>query len=531
MNSPRQFNGHNDQDFAVQSQEASLLEQVLLKSKRKETIKASSSSAPVVELRPSSKSGLSASPATSHYTWASPQLLNASSIAQLEFPVDACGTLLAPVIREISEICQAPLGLAAHAVLAACSFAVQRLYNCGPIGSLTEEPCSLFILSIAESGDRKSAVDRLASRVIHKWEKSCVQDKGFPCQVTKGAECEEVTNSHVSPQSIAIFTDVTYADLTSRLIKNNYPSIGIFSDEAGTFFGNYSMTSATRQSAVSGYVTLWNSGEVSRFRLTDELGSGKVFNRRLTINLMSQPVAIQETLSDSYLLGQGFLPRFLITNPPSRAGTRFLRFEKDGENVETSKIINFYENKLSMLMESPLLVDVGLGVVTATMPVSVEAKEQFVHLYNEYEKEMFVDNESLPAQIRPFQARIAQHARRIATILAVMNDEDSVSANTMVSAFQIAEHSLETWKNLVGSSHVERLYAEAQQLLEWISARPTVRTVRNIQRYGPRFVRVSVERLRSLLELLEDHSWIKYSADGKSIIVNPQALPVSQRGQ
>lgn len=460
----------------------------------------------------------------SYYSWHNPKPLDASFIVQTEFPVEACGALLAPVIREIAETCQAPQGLAAHSVLAACSFAVQRAFNCGAIGPLSEEPCSLFILSIAESGDRKSAVDRLASRVVYDWEKSCVCEKGFPCLVSNGALGEEVNNSTFSSQSVALFTDVTYADLTSRLIKGNYPSIGIFSDESGTFFGNYSMTSSTRQAAVSGYVTLFNSGEVSRYRLTDEPGSGKVFNRRLTINLMSQPISIQETLSDAYLLGQGFLPRFLITNPPSLAGTRFLNFKLGEFETPRSGRMQKYESTLSNLLNAPIRVDSSMGVITNPVPVSTMAAEQFVNLYNEFEREMHIENSSMPAQVRPFQARVAQQARRLATILAVMNGEQSVSVDTMVGAFAIAEHSLNTWKNLIGCSDLERLYAEAQQLLDWLCTRPHIRAFRDIQRYGPRFARSSADRLKLILELLHEHHWVKFTMESKTIILNPKTL-------
>lgn len=457
------------------------------------------------------------------FSWHRPKPLEASLLIQSEFPVDACGSLLAAVISEIAEVCQAPEGLAAHSVLSASAFAVQRLYNCAPIGPLPADPCSLFVLSIAESGDRKSAVDRLASQQINAWEQKCVSESGFPFLRQSPDEPSRLELGHFEKNSIALFSDVTYADLSSRLIKGNYPAVGVFSDESGTFFGNYSLTSATRQLAVSGYATLWNTGEVARFRLTDEPGSGKVFNRRLGINLMAQPVSIQETLADPYLRGQGFLPRFLITNPPSKAGSRLLNFEMFQAQNQPSRTLQHYERRMTELLNTPISVDAGYGILAKEMPVNIDAQAQFVNLYNEFERELTPENFDMPHQIKPFQARVPQHARRLATILAVMNGDKSVTVDTMVSAFRIAEHSLETWKNLIGCSEVELLYSEAQQLLNWMISKPQYKSLRDIQRHGPRFVRQSVSRLRALLNLLEEHYWIRYTNSERNFQLNPKS--------
>lgn len=458
--------------------------------------------------------------AKSGFSWENPRPLDALLDTQIEFPVEACGKFLSPVVAEIAEICQAPVGLAANAVLSASAFAVQRLYNCGQMGPLPPEPCSLFVLSIAESGDRKSAVDGMACRAIRRWEENCVRSGGYPFVRPADDKLQEAQSGNWPSSSIVLFTDVTYADFSSRLIKGNYPSIGIFSDEAGTFFGNYSMTAATRQSAVSGYVTLWNSGEVSRYRLTDEKGSGKVFNRRLTINLMAQPVSMKDTLADPYLRAQGFLPRFLITKPSSRAGSRFLQYEQFCGQRKLSQSLQGYESRIQALLEIPVSINGGAGLITKNVDVSDAAQYQFVNLYNQFEKELRADDLAFPAQLRPFQARVAQHARRLATVLAVMNGEQTVSETTMVSAFKIAEHSLDTWRNLIGCNDAERIYSEAQQLLTWMAQKPKYRTIRDLQRYGPRFVRECSSRLRSLVELLEEYYWLRYDINSKSLEIN-----------
>jgi len=84
------------------------------------------------------------------------------------YPVQALGSLR-PAAEAIHNITQAPLAICAQSVLAVGALAIQAHRDVdGPIG---RRPLSCLFASIAESGERKSAADRLALSPVHKIER------------------------------------------------------------------------------------------------------------------------------------------------------------------------------------------------------------------------------------------------------------------------------------------------------------------------------------------------------------------------
>ena len=85
------------------------------------------------------------------------------------YPVDALGSLLAKAANAISNKIQVPVAMAAQSVLAAAALAAQA--HCDvrlPFGQ--QRPLSLFFVTVAASGDRKSSADNEALRPIRRYE-------------------------------------------------------------------------------------------------------------------------------------------------------------------------------------------------------------------------------------------------------------------------------------------------------------------------------------------------------------------------
>ena len=76
------------------------------------------------------------------------------------YPVDALGPVLAPAARAIAEIVQVPGALAANTVLATAALAAQSHANVQTLGGA--RPLAMYVLTIAVSGDRKTAADDVA---------------------------------------------------------------------------------------------------------------------------------------------------------------------------------------------------------------------------------------------------------------------------------------------------------------------------------------------------------------------------------
>src|SRR5262249_54962104 len=87
------------------------------------------------------------------------------------FPIDELGTVLAPAARAIHERTRGPLAICGQSVLAAATLVTQAHANIElPNGQSV--PLSTYLLSVAVTGERKSAVDREALWPVRKREQT-----------------------------------------------------------------------------------------------------------------------------------------------------------------------------------------------------------------------------------------------------------------------------------------------------------------------------------------------------------------------
>jgi hypothetical protein len=81
------------------------------------------------------------------------------------YPIEALISELSTVIRAVQQVTQAPMALCAQGVLAAVALVTQAHADVQlPTGEIT--PLSLYLMTIADSGERKSACDNLAQRGV-----------------------------------------------------------------------------------------------------------------------------------------------------------------------------------------------------------------------------------------------------------------------------------------------------------------------------------------------------------------------------
>jgi putative DNA primase/helicase len=85
------------------------------------------------------------------------------------YPLNALPAGIGDAVREVLEFVQCPLALAACCALSALSVSAQHIANVRRAEGLVG-PVSLFVLAIAESGERKSSVDKHFTSAIIAWE-------------------------------------------------------------------------------------------------------------------------------------------------------------------------------------------------------------------------------------------------------------------------------------------------------------------------------------------------------------------------
>lgn len=85
------------------------------------------------------------------------------------YPLSALPAGIGDAVREVLEFVQCPMALAACSALSALSVSAQHIANVRR-AELLVGPISLFVLAIAESGERKSSVDKHFTSAIIAWE-------------------------------------------------------------------------------------------------------------------------------------------------------------------------------------------------------------------------------------------------------------------------------------------------------------------------------------------------------------------------
>jgi len=98
-----------------------------------------------------------------------PELSVGNNLGQ-PYPIEILPEVIKDAILCIHEYIKVPIPIAANSVLFAINFIVQRKYDTTNF-SYQRMPCSLYFLSQAESGDRKTTADNIALKVLHESEK------------------------------------------------------------------------------------------------------------------------------------------------------------------------------------------------------------------------------------------------------------------------------------------------------------------------------------------------------------------------
>lgn len=84
--------------------------------------------------------------------------------------MDALPELVRRAVAEVQGFSQAPVALVAGSALSVLSLAVQSLADVQRAEGLSG-PCGLYLLTVADSGERKTSTDNLFRDPIQRWER------------------------------------------------------------------------------------------------------------------------------------------------------------------------------------------------------------------------------------------------------------------------------------------------------------------------------------------------------------------------
>lgn len=441
-----------------------------------------------------------------------PRPLIESNPVPQPYPVQALGGILGPAVQRMAEVIGVPQALAAQSVLAASALATQG--HAGLQLDGRHYPLSLYLITVAASGDRKTAADRSALLPARQWEREQWQhyrEQLFRYRAAQ-RQAQRINPADPAPTNSVpleaepsaprlITTDPTIEALIKGLC-HDLPSMGLFCDEGGQFLGSSTMSRDNRLKAVTTLSSLWDGSPIDRARsMAGE--SLRAYDRRLSLHLMLQPYLAMQLLSDPLLQGQGILGRCLMTWPTSLAGQRSY------QAVDLSKdaALKRYHHRLSALFYQPWSVSADGALQLSKLSLSPLARRRWIDLHDAIEAQPGEFGEL--ASVRPSGSKAADNLLRIAGVLAVVEESSVVEVDHIQRASALVGYYLTEIQRLTEQEPVCRVKEEADRLLRWLQVKGWKRfSIRELNRNGPRFARKSSRHASRLLVELLDHHWL-----------------------
>lgn len=442
------------------------------------------------------------------------------------YPIAALGPILGAAAEALTEHVQVPAALAGNSVLAAAALGAQGLSNVQTLGGA--RPLSLYVLTIAASGERKSATDELALRAVrsreralhtsheqaqreyeadleaYKLRKRQVRDSVEDAEGLKRALL--AVRAPVFPRKPSFLCADPTAEGLVLSFRDGQLSQALFSDEGGAFIGSYAMSEESELRTIAMLSKVWDGGALNRVRAKDAENI-TLHGRRLSLHLMAQPAVAEKLLGNPLYRLQGFLARVLIAEPVSLVGMRL----HDGRVTDprTDERMIHFEQTLARLLARTGPEDRELGGLDLPcLTLTPEAREVLISAYNEIEQAQGRDGEL--ATMREFASKSAEHACRIAGVLTLVNDPDAVavSGEDMCRALELVQFYLHEYRRLVGNAGVSAEIRAAATLLDWIDRKGIVRiTARDVMRKGPNCIR-EAPVAKGALQTLADNHWL-----------------------
>ncbi|MCW2283792.1 hypothetical protein M2323_001776 [Rhodoblastus acidophilus] len=467
--------------------------------------------------------------------WTSEPLpLGVPQIKARPYPISTLGEVMASAAESIARKFQCPPEMAAQSVLAVGSLAAQRLADVRlPYGQT--RPLSLFFVTIAASGDRKTTVDIAALAPAREHEELLKKDytAAFKAWKISNAawtaqhkkiENDKVLDKEQRMEELAALGDapvepikplLTAPEPTVEALAKHWPvlpgGLGLFSAEGGQMTGGHGFSVDQRLKTAAALSQLWDGGGMRRFRAGDPLSDLR--GRRLAMHMMVQPEAAATFLSEPILRDQGLLSRLCIAAPESLAGTRL--WKESTEEIEAA--IHRYSAVVLDLLGRPAPAEneAGNELTPRVLELDGAAKEVWIAFHDRIEKAM---GKECPLEtLTDVASKAAENAARIAGVLTVVENPEAqaIESKAMAAACELMLWYLLESLRLAGAYRQTPGLRNAQKLLEWIQTKRKKNVTRSeVMQYGPACIRQKAEADAALL-VLEEHGWLVRDGDRK----------------
>ncbi|HHR6443365.1 TPA: YfjI family protein [Providencia alcalifaciens] len=400
------------------------------------------------------------------------------------FPLNAFPTKLREVILDIEKKTQAPIPLIASTVISTISLSCQNLIDVNVEG-VFKSPVSLFLFVIANSGERKTTVDKLVMNPIYEYDENSLRkleefktvheielkvwqekEKIILGQVRKKTvkglntevELQMLKALQIEKPTLPKFPRYIYNNTTPAALQSamyNYSSsIGLIADEGGNILDRQVIND------LSFINSMWDGGVFQVDRKTTQ--SFILDNGRVTLSIMVQkkPFDLYLNRQGKKARGSGFFARCLPVYIDENLTTQGERFIKP-HTTELENLNYFHQRINEFLTKNDTNEGAGVRVC---LSLDSPAQYEWEQIYNEIEYRIHPDGEY--ANMNDFGSKLPNNVARLSALLSYFTEGDCVIKKEYVkSAWLLCEWYMKQAINLF--SH-EDGYHEAL-LLSWLN--------------------------------------------------------------
>lgn len=424
--------------------------------------------------------------------WPEPQPLTLKVKPEI-YPLDALPESIRLAVDEVAAFVKAPVPMLASSAVAALSLAIQPFADAKRAEKL-HGPVGLFLLTIADSGERKSTCDGFFTQAIRDYQdaqaeaaKPIIEDynadkegweakrggikdgirqlaKSGKSTSTMETALRELERNKPKPPRTPrlLFTDATPEALAYGLAMH-WPSGGVVSAEAGIVFGSHGMGKDSAMRNLGLLNQLWDGGGLTIDRRSTE--SFTVRGARLTVALQIQEPTLREffTRSGALARGTGFLARFLVAWPESTQGSRpFTEAPKSWPHLA------MFNSRIAEILKQPVPIDEDGALTPSMLPLTRDAKAAWIEFHDSIERELASGGELY--DVRDVASKSADNAIRLAALFQIFEhgDSEAIGLDCFDGASRIVAWHLSESRRFFGEFALPPAVVDAARLDGWL---------------------------------------------------------------
>ena len=479
------------------------------------------------------------------FNWKEPIPLSKQGGFSRKYPVDALPNEVRNAVTAYHKYGQQPVALLASSALANISLACQGIANIAR-DKILISPTSLYFMTVAKSGERKTAADNAFGQAIREWEKQQIEDirpdyrikvvehkawqmekKGLLNLIKRFAFLgeghtfdQQLKDLEMNEPEIPLLPKLHYADVTAEglahALGTEWPSAALWSDEAAVVLGSQGMQASTTR-FVALLNALWDGKAFTAHRKS--VNNTIVTDRRLTLSLMMQPILLDKLLLHQNGINRqsGFLARVLMSYPQSTMGTRFY---KPPEQFDLS-YFKLYNQRIKECLDQTLPVTHQGFNELPSITFSPQGKRTWVKLFNKIETELL--NPIYWKDMEDLASKAAENVARLSALLHLYQGKSGdITSESIEAAYEIIEWHLFEAKNIFNQQDLTQAELDAKKLLEWMTNNAIKETnIGDLRRTSP--IR-DTKRRDDAVALLRSHHYLHTSSHNKktvAVYLNP----------